>query len=184
MSEEKEGETKEEEEKEEEEEEEEEEESSSDEEGGQSDPRIPDDLSNEAKGWCRRYFNGDMMYGRYFEKAKDRTPQEIDEMKKKRTWQIKISNIKFLNQHERKDPFLRINVGWDFQPIKCYKQGPRKQDKDGKLLPRESEIRTFGSVGAEFLTEYITHVEKEQIADDIINLGLKIRIKRKDILHK
>ena len=82
MAEEKEAEGKDEEKKEDEEESESESESESDEEGGQSDPRIPDDLSNEARSWCRRYFNGDLMYGRYFEKAKDRSPLEIEEMKK------------------------------------------------------------------------------------------------------
>jgi hypothetical protein len=185
MAEEKEAEGKDEENKDDEEEEEESEsESESDEEGGQSDPRIPDDLSNEARSWCRRYFNGDLMYGRYFEKAKDRSPLEIEEMKKKRTWQIKISNIKFLNQHERKDPFLRINVGWDFEPIKCYKPGPRKQDKEGKLLPRESEIRTFGDVGAEFLTEYITNVEKEQIAEYATEINAKIKMSYFDLYSK
>ena len=56
-------------------------------------------------------------------------------MKRLRTWQIHISNIKFRNEYERKDPFLRINVGWDFQPLKVFKQGPWKQDKDGKLYP-------------------------------------------------
>ena len=169
---------------EEEEESEESEESSSDEESGQSDPRIPEDLSNEAKSWCRRYFNADLTYGRYYEKAQDRSPQEIDEMKKKRSWQIKISNLKFLNQHERKDPFLRINVGWDFQPVKVYKQGPRKQDKNGKFLPKESEIRTFGDVGAEFLTEYIKNVEHGQVAEFSTEINAKMKLSYFDLYSK
>ena len=105
-------------------------------------------------------------------------------MKRPRTWQIHISNIKFHNDYERKDPFLRINVGWDFQPLKVYKQGPRKQDKDGKLLPRESEIRAFGGVGAEFVTEYVKNIEKGETPNESADrLIIKEQIRRKSLYN-
>ena len=105
-------------------------------------------------------------------------------MKRPRTWQIHISNIKFQNDYERKDPFLRINVGWDFQPLKVYKQGPRKQDKEGKLLPRESEIRTFGSVGAEFITEYVKNIENGETAEFSQEVKTKIKLSYFDLYSK
>jgi hypothetical protein len=74
----------------EEEEEEEEEEESSSEDEGSGDPRIDENMSNEARGWCRRNFNNDLTYARYYAQAKDRSQEEIMEMKKLRTWQIKI----------------------------------------------------------------------------------------------
>ena len=55
-------------------------------------------------------------------------------MDKKRTWDIDLRNIKFFNNFEEKDPFVRFNIGWDFELRKIKEKGPRKKDKNGKLL--------------------------------------------------
>ena len=75
-------------------------------------------------------------------------------------------------------------MGWDFQPLKVFKQGPRKQDKDGKLLPRESETRAFGTVGAEFLTEYVKNVSRGEIAEFAQEINTKVRMSYFDLYSK
>ena len=42
--------------------------------------------------------------------------------------------------------------------LKVYKQGPRKQDKDGSFC-RVKARSAFGGVGVEFITEYVKNIE-------------------------
>ena len=54
------------------------------------------------------------MYARFFDNFKDRSLEDLKEMDKKRTWDVDLRNIKFFNNFEEKDPFVRFNIGWDF----------------------------------------------------------------------
>jgi hypothetical protein len=153
----------------EEEEEEDEDEEEDDDEDGDSETDDADEeliatFSEEAKAWARENFNN-VMYGRYYETAKERTPNDLKALDTKRTWHVQISNIKFDNNFEQKDPFIRFNIGWDFELRKVKSKGPRKKDKDGKLLPREYKWVPKGTMGKEWYTNAVDNVSRGRVAE-------------------
>ena len=161
------------EEKEEKEEEEEEEDDEDDDDGDDGDDDGDHDdhddeliasFSEESKVWARQNFKGNVMYARFYDVAKDRSPEDLKALNTKRTWQVQLSNIKFYNNFERKDPFVRFNIGWDFE-LRKVKEKVRKQDKDGKLLPREYKWIPKGSMGKEWYTNSVNNVARGKIAE-------------------
>eukprot|EP00943_MAST-04B_sp_MAST-4B-sp1_P004868 g4868.t1 len=105
------------------------------------------------------------MYARFFNNFKERTPDDLKELNKKRTWDIHLSNIKFFNNFEEKDPFVRFNIGWDFELRKVKEKGPRKKDKNGKLLPRKYKWIQMGTMGYEWYTNNVNKVARGKLAE-------------------
>ena len=159
---------KEDEEEEEEEEDEEEEDEEDDDENGGDGNNINDEIlasfSDEAKAWGKKYFS-DPMYARFFDNFKERPPDDLKELDKKRTWDVHLTNIKFFNNFEEKDPFIRFNVGWDFELRKVKEKGPRKKDKKGKLLPRKYKWVQTGTMGYEWYTNNVNNVPRGKLAE-------------------
>ena len=105
------------------------------------------------------------MYARFFDNFKDRSLEDLKEMDKKRTWDIDLRNIKFFNNFEEKDPFVRFNIGWDFELRKIKEKGPRKKDKNGKLLPRRYKWVQTGTMGYEWYTNDVSNVARGKLAE-------------------
>ena len=70
-----------------------------------------------------------------------------------------IRNVKFFNDFETQDPFLRINIGWDFKLVRFSKEDPEKRQK-WETASAEFTTKKFGSEGVEFLTGYKKRVER------------------------
>ncbi len=87
---------------------------------------------------------GHVKYAKYYSFAKERTKKDLEEMKKVRTWRVKLRNINYRNYGKMADFFVVFNFGWNFRLTKkavvvkessLGKKG--KAEHSGKSLPKQ-----------------------------------------------
>eukprot|EP00750_Incisomonas_marina_P000666 INCI10454.1.p1 GENE.INCI10454.1~~INCI10454.1.p1 ORF type:complete len:1532 (+),score=248.93 INCI10454.1:232-4827(+) len=140
-----------------------------------SDSSEEGDVGNEAYSdeeiaWSKRYFGSDA-YAKFFRvcselKISDNAEQ-IYEMRRPRTWELKIRNAKFSNFQDLNDYFLQFYVGYNLQHVKKRppKSKRKKVDEQGNRVHRKFEWHITGSMGQSFPSPCLKNLQQGETRD-------------------